>query len=189
MSTEMNDLFKALHPHVLQLHMRWAQFLGLFTVSDERMQLLSEVAPGFFRIVQDVLRDDAFISLGRLTDKSNSFGKPNLSLVALVEAAEESGDSALATSAGNLLSALLAKVDAIRKWRDKWLAHIDLMAALAPNPLPESRVMRGEFDEALALTRQLMDLFADYFSEPRYRYQAVILPGDAEALIRVLEAK
>jgi hypothetical protein len=189
MSTDLIDLFKALHSQVILLHIRWAQFLTLFCVSDERMQLLSATAPGFFRIVQDVLRDDAFISLSRLTDKSCTAGKPNLSLVTLVEAAEASGDTAIASQARALLNQLLVQVNAIRTWRNQWLAHTDRNTALSPNPFPDVKVNRGNIDEALDLTRQLMDLFAAHLSQPRCLYQSVLLPGNAEALIRVLEAQ
>ena len=72
----MLEAYKAIRPQVLQLHMRWAQFGFLFTVSDRRMIVLSNIAPGFFEIIKQVLRDDAFFALSRLTDNSNTSGLP-----------------------------------------------------------------------------------------------------------------
>jgi hypothetical protein len=187
MSVDLISMYRALHPHILIAHMRWKQYLILFSVSDERMQLLADSARGFFRIIQDVLRDNAFISLSRLTDKSLTAGKENLSFFALVEAAEMSGNIALATSAKSILNQLLERVESIRAWRNQWLAHLDLTEALASTPLPSHKVKRGDVDKALELTRQFMDLFADHLNQPRHDYQSFIIPGDAEALVKILE--
>lgn len=177
----------ALHPHVLQAHVRWSQFLSLFTQSDQQMLLLGQVAPTFFRLIQDALRDDAFIALSRLTDKSQTMGKGNLSLITLVEAAEATGDKPLAANLRSLMSQLLTKVAAIRAWRDKWLAHTDLAEALATAPLPSVKVQRGDIDDAFALTRQIISLVAQHLSKNPYPYDSVYMIGDANALIAALQ--
>jgi hypothetical protein len=110
MNAKMIETYNALYPHVLQLHVRWAQFRLLFTVNDKRMTVLSNAAPGFFAIIRDVLRDDAFISLSRLTDKSSTFGKNNLTLVTLVELAEKSDNHELASSTRSILGLLQERV-------------------------------------------------------------------------------
>ena len=187
MSPTTLEVFEALHKQVFQIHVRWAQFLALFTVSDDRMRFLSAVAPGFFRLLHDTLRDDAFISLGRLTDRSQTMGRDNLTLLTLVEAAEASGDASLSTPARSLLDQLLAAVPSIRTWRNQWLAHTDLQSALSPTPLPGVRVQRGDIDEALRFVREIMALFSRHFSREPYDYQTVVVIGDAEALVRVLQ--
>jgi hypothetical protein len=180
------ELYKGLHPQVLQAHVRWAQFLALFTVSDDRTQFIFRVAPWFFRLVQDTFRDDAFISLSRLTDRSQTAGKANLTLESLVDAAEASGQSALASAARALLAQLLVQVESIRIWRNKWLGHTDLAAGLASPPLPTAKVQRGDIDEALRLTREIMGLFAAHQGQLRYGYDSVIVIGDAKDLLKAL---
>jgi len=182
------DIFEALHSQVLQIHVRWAQFLALFTVSDERMKFLSAAAPGFFRLIYDTFRDDAFISLSRLTDRSQTLGRDNLTLVTLVEAAEASGNASLAVPARALLDKLLAVVPGIRTWRNQWLAHTDLQSALSPTPLPGIRVQRGHIDQALELVRELMALFSRNFSREPYDYLTIVVMGDAEAFVRALQS-
>jgi hypothetical protein len=186
MPTQLGDLVKGLHTHVLQAHVRWAQFLTLFTESGDRMVYIFRVAPWFFRLVQDTFRDDAFISLSRLTDKSQTAGKANLTLVSLVESAEASGLTAVTVPARVLLDKLLEQVESIRKWRDKWLAHTDLAAALASTPLPTAKVQRGDIDEALRLTREIMALFAAHLGQQRYGYDSVIVIGGAQDLLKAL---
>lgn len=180
------ELHEGLHPQVLQAHVRWAQFLTLFTASDDRMAFVFKVAPGFFRLVQDTFRDDAFIALSRLTDRSQSAGQANLTLFSLVEAAEAAGLSALAASARALLDQLLDRVASLRVWRNKWLAHTDLAAALASKPLETTRVQRGDIDEALRLTREVMALFATHLGQHEYGYGSVVVFGDAKDLLKAL---
>jgi hypothetical protein len=187
MDNPMLEVYKALHPQVLQLHVRWAQFLFLFSESDHRMTALTNIAPGFFAIVRDVLRDDAIISLGRLTDKSSTSNKGNLSLVTLVELAEKSSNAELAISARKLLLQLLERVENIRLWRNKWIAHTDLEQALLERPLPNTKIQRGDIDKALSLTRELMHLFAKQLSEQPVAYDRPIIVGDADVLARILE--
>ena len=186
MPSSLRDLLKGLHPQVLQAHVRWAQFLALFTASDDRMQFIYRVAPWFFRLVQDTFRDDAFITLSRLTDRSRTSGRTNLTLVSLVEAAEASGQAAIAAPARELLDKLLNQVESIRKWRDKWIAHTDLAEALSATPLPAAKVQRGDIDEAFRLTREIMALIASHLGQPRYHYESVIVIGGAEALLKAL---
>lgn len=183
----MFEVYKALHPQVLQLHIRWAQFRYLFTVSDKRMTVLTGLAPGFFAIIRDVLRDDAFISISRLTDRSSTRGKSNLSIVTLVELAEKSDNTELSSVARKLLDQLLARVENIRQWRDKWLAHTDFDQSILEQPLPSTKVKRGDIDEALRLIREIMHLFAAHLSQEPAQYDMPIVPGDAEVLARLLE--
>jgi hypothetical protein len=152
------------------------------------MTVLSNAAPGFFAIVRDVIRDDAFISLSRLTDQPRISGKENLSMITLVELAKDSGNLSLSSAAQLLLSQLLEHVDDIREWRNKWLAHTDLSQALLERPLPNTQVQRGEIDEALRLIRELMNLFVDHLSQERVIYELPIVPGDADVLARLLES-
>ena len=188
MTNTMLEIYNALYPQVLQLHIRWAQFRFLFTVSDERMTVLMNVAPGFFTIIKDVLRDDAIIALSRLTDKSSTSNKYNLSITTLVELAEISDHSELAISARKLLDQLVKRVENIRSWRDKWIAHTDLEQALSKQPLPNKKIQRRDIDEALRLIRELMNLFANHLSQPSVAYDLPIITGDADVLARILEA-
>jgi hypothetical protein len=188
MNAKIIEIYNKLYPHVLQLRIRWAQFRFLFTVSDKRMIILENTAPGFFAIIKDVLRDDAFISLSRLTDKSSTFGKNNLTLVSLVELAEKSDNVELASSARVLLEQLLNRVNNMRKWRDKWLAHTDFDQAILDRPLPDTGVQRGHVDDAIRLTTELMNLFAHHLAQKSFGNDLPIVPGDADVLARLLES-
>ena len=186
MTPSLDNLLDGIHPHVLQLNVRWTQYRILFTVSDARMRSLSGTANGFFRLVHDTLRDDAFVTLSRLTDKSHTFTQANLSLQTLVEALEASAPPAAAKQARGALNKLLTKVDAIRVWRNKWIDHIDQATALASSPLPSAPVARGDIDEAIELVNSVMTAVRAHLGRGPYDYQSVIVFGDANSLLKAL---
>jgi len=188
MNAKILEVYKALRPHVLQLHIRWAQFRFLFTVSDERMTILSNVAPGFFATVRDVLRDDAFISISRLTDDSSTRGKNNLTLVTLVELVESSDNNELAVSARLLLDQLHEQVQNMRKWRNQWLAHTDYDQAVLDRPLPEYGVQRVHVDNSIRMILDIMNLFASHLEQTPLGRELPIVVGDANVLAQLLES-
>lgn len=188
MNEEIIKVHQALQPHIFQLQGRWAQFRFLFTVSDKRMTVLFNVAPGFFGVVRDVFRDDVFISLSRLTDKHNTYGNSNLTLATLVELAKSSGNKELADSSKSLFEQLLEEVGNIRTWRNKWLAHTDYCQSLLAQPLAEFRVQRGQIDRSISLIIDLMNLFSKHLELPYMLKELPIIAGDADVLARILES-
>jgi hypothetical protein len=187
MPPDLPDYYRALRPHVIQLHVRWNQFLRLYTVSDARMQLLSRSASGFFGVIRDIIRDDAFISLSRLTDKTVVAGRENLCFQGLADAVDATVGGELSQSVRSLLDKLLAKVSGMRLYRNRLLAHIDLQRALQYDPPPLAKVQRGDIDEALSLTRDIMNAVAAHLGESPTFYEDVIVSGDADSLVGVLE--
>jgi hypothetical protein len=187
MTEKVKEYYKAIQRQVIRPHARWNQFLELFTVSDSQMVLLSTTAPGFFGIVRDVIRDDAFITLSRPTDNATTSGQENLTLVALVEIIEAEVGGGLAQTTRTLLNDLLAKVSGIRLWRNKVIAHIDLQRALQYDPEPLTKVQRGDIDEAFRLIRQILNEVAAGLGEPETFYEGVVVAGDARSLVQALQ--
>ena len=187
MTEKVKEYYKAIQRQVIRPHARWNQFLELFTISDSQMALLSKTAPGFFGIVRDVIRDDAFITLSRLTDKATTSGQENLTLVALVELIEAEVGGSIASNARTLLNDLLAKVSGIRLWRNKVIAHIDLQRALQYDPDPLAKVQRGDIDDAFRLIRQILNEVAAHLGEPETYYEGVVVAGNAKSLVYALQ--
>jgi len=185
---DVSVLFEPLHREILQAHARWKVFRQLFTTSDARMRLLNETAPGFFAIVKDVIRDDAFVALSRLTDKSQTAGKKTLSLYRLVDSLESHCDAGFVSDAQNRLAELATLVKEIRNWRHRKLAHIDLATALEYRPQPLGPVTRGTIDDALAKAAELMNSILGYYKIAPILYDAVYFAGDADVLLSRLEA-
>lgn len=79
----LGPLYHALYNEVTWLHAKWKQYRLLFAESQERVDLLNDVAGFFFLLIQDVLWEDIILHIARLTDPPQSVGKDNLTLLRL----------------------------------------------------------------------------------------------------------
>jgi len=77
---EFGQVYHALCDEVQWLYVKWHEYRKPYATSRERLDLLNSAAPFFFRVVQDVLWDDALLHLARLTDHPKSAGKPNMTV-------------------------------------------------------------------------------------------------------------
>ncbi len=65
------------------------EYKKLYAVSELRVSLLNEIAPSFFRLIQDMLWDQMILSLARLTDPYVKGSNRNLSAHVLQKLATE----------------------------------------------------------------------------------------------------
>lgn len=169
---------------VAGLHIKWATYLDLF---DQRknIDLFSATAPGFFRVVEEALRMDMIMSVGRLLDPPQSVGRANLSLSRLVTELNPHCDE-------GFLALLRAEVEAVRthcnqfkEWRNRRISHNDLNTALKSQPLPA--IQRSYVEEALRRIENLLNRIALHFRESETRFTMPIIRGPAKDLIFWLE--
>ena len=85
MSQELRKVYDALDDEIGWIHAKWQIFRQVYGKDKQRVDLLNEFAPVFFRICQDALLDDVLLSLSRLLDRPDMGGRKNLSLEFLVE--------------------------------------------------------------------------------------------------------
>ena len=78
-------IFKRLAAELTFIYLTWSVWKELFTVSSQRVELMNQLAPGFFVLAQDALVQDLILRFCRLCDPSRSFGHDNLSLRRLVD--------------------------------------------------------------------------------------------------------
>jgi hypothetical protein len=86
MGAPLGEVYSALWQEVAVAHFYWKEYVELFGTKHERITLLNETAPHFFRMLQDELWETSLLHLARLTDPANSFGKQdksNLTIQAL----------------------------------------------------------------------------------------------------------
>ena len=136
--TAPKELFEHLHRQVYLLASRWAVYCQLFDSGPDSIQLLNTSGRGVFALLQQLILDDAILSLCRLTDPPASGGgkdKQNASIRQLVDLAEgyQPGIKDEITPA---VAALDMHVANIRVHRSKSLAHSDIQHAFEIEQLP-----------------------------------------------------
>src|SRR5580692_4025542 len=87
MGEALGELYSALWQEVATLHFHWKEYVELFGTKSERIALLNDVAPHFFRMIQDGMWETSLLNLTRLTDPTatrvGKEQKPNLTVRAL----------------------------------------------------------------------------------------------------------
>src|SRR5687768_14232414 len=83
MGEPLGHQFAALREELILLYFNWNEYLTLYGVGPDRIELLNRTAPQFFRLVQDSLWERILLHIARLIDPSQSMGradKANLTL-------------------------------------------------------------------------------------------------------------
>ena len=184
---ELADVFEELHQQISWLHANWLIFEQLFATGEERVELLNEFAPIFFRLCQDSFSDNVILSIARLTDPPKSAGKDTLSFEQLIAKVDSAKYPDLRSTLSQQFTDLKTSCQSIRNVRNRRLAHNDLLIALSldPNPLPD--ILKDEVDDILRRIRELMNAVWAYFNPDSELGYDVIMPNDGEAIVAALE--
>ena len=123
--SDLLSAFEAIEDDVLWLHAKWKIYRQLFAKSERRINLLNDFAPDFFQVVHDSVLYDIFLTISRLTDPAETWGKKNLTFQRLIRMLEADGRQELVNKLTPVLKTAEKKCEAIRPWRNKWIAHKD----------------------------------------------------------------
>jgi AbiU2 len=173
------------------IHLRWKMYRQVFGTSPERIDLVNEFAPAFFRVVQETLADVVFLGIARLVDPVKSMGKANLVLEQLIVAVDgHDGGLADRLKLRDKLVDVRAMCEVFIKRRKKRLAHNDLETMLTKGAdgdlLP--LISRQHVEDALEGIRHYMNTVQNHFENGSTLYEHVITPpGDGEAIVSHLQ--
>ena len=180
MGSMLGPLYFELSNQVAWLHLKWQQYLALFAKDPGRVDLLNRAAPLFFWILQKTLLDDVLLHLARLTDPPRSAGRDTLTIRRLPGLVEDAGDKVVVQE---LLELTLERCQFAREWRNRRLAHIDLLTLRKQHPEPLPDASRRDVENALQATRNLLNWFEGHYRDGEVIYGVLREPGDADSLI------
>lgn len=191
---DINEVYEPLFHDVCHLHRKWKLYCQLYASSESVVDLLSNSAPGFFRISHDLLVDDLLLSISRLTDQKQTLGKSNLTLDRLVHSVDTKKYQQLRQDVERLFSDARVKSGFAKDQRNKRIAHSDLSTKLQASLL--SSFTRANIEDALKAIRTVMNAVELHFNTPLYShgvnvaYVEYLSPfyADAQPLISRLRA-
>ena len=169
-------LYKSLHQQVSNLHMYWKVYRQLYAKSSKRVDLLNETGPLVFYILQGLLIDEVTLAFCRITDPVRSAGKATHSLTRLIARVDGRTYPILKRDLQNLLDDLKTRVKPFRDRRNKAIAHSDLGITLKITKSILPGVSRKEVEDALVVTRKLMNRYEHEFKLNHTAFEHVILP-------------
>lgn len=147
----LGDDFGNTYYHIVsewsELWLLWKQFRNLFCQGPERVTLLNNCGAAFFARVDSTFLESTFLSICRLSDPVESFGKPNLTVRRLPQFANfESQKSKM----DELLEDIAIKSKFARDWRNRRISHSDYHLKLSTEeatPLKSATIR--EVDDAI----------------------------------------
>jgi hypothetical protein len=181
---EAKRVYDELRQDLIRLHANWQIYKQLFTVSEERYEILNSTAPGFFRLIQDVLVDNAVVSLSRLTDPARF-----TSFARLVKELKGQVDHSFLESLRADLAALQSACEDIRQHRHKRVAHKVARGAPpqvtnTPDRLPT--LTRKKIEGSISAMAAFMNKVLGQFESVEQLFDPIVR-GDAEALVFFLQ--
>jgi len=180
---ELGSVYDALHNEYAWLIVKWRQFVELYGITSERVDLLNRAAGLFFRVVQDSLFEDVLLTLARFTDTPRSMGEVNLTIQALPPLVR---DPVLRDDMEALTGAARVATDFARDWRNRRIAHRDLALAVKGEAQPLALATRSQVEEALKAVSRVLNRVHEFYFESEIRYDIISLATDAVSLLYVL---
>ena len=187
MGEDLGRLYSALWQSLATTFFYWSEYVVLFGTKPERIQLLNQAAPHFFRMLQDELWDNSLLHLARLTDRASSPGKgarTNLTIEALPPLIV---DAELRGNVSRLIAEATRKTDFCRDWRNRRIAHSDLMLALEQPTTPLAGASRLQVKDALNAIADVLNAIANHFFQSETFFDLDVSNGGALSLLYVLD--
>jgi hypothetical protein len=146
---EIRDACADLYDDVVMLHVKWQFYRELFQEPDNA-EVVSNRARAFFQTVEESLRADMLMTICRLSDPSRSLARVNLSFAILL------GKCAQVPKVDNLVTAFQASCGKVRLYRNRYLGHNNLGAAVRIKEHLIPGVGPSDIDEILRLAREIL---------------------------------
>ena len=135
---EIREAFMWLAHDVVALHRKWDLYLGLFG-KPESFQVVTQL-PQPFNLIEESLRTDITMLIGRLSD-SAKFGKDeNISFRALLEFYSDDG------TLEQLVADFVQNCKPVTQNRHKLVAHTDKLAKLSADQAMIPQIKKSDID-------------------------------------------
>lgn len=187
MGAELGEIYSELWQQLCALHRKWGEYVALYGTNPQRVELLNETAPAFFRTVQDCLWEDTLLHIARITDSPSTYGKENLSFLRIPSLVPDPHHCAQLKV---LVEKAVSATAFARDWRNRRLAHRDLMLALNRPTEPLAATSRAHVNDALLALGEVLNLLSDHYlkSTTVFEFAAEPTAGGASTLLYYLRA-
>jgi hypothetical protein len=183
MGEQLGIQYSALWREVVVLYFYWLEYIDLFGTKPERIQLLNQAAPRFFRMIEDELWEARLLHLARLTDPPQSGGKFNLTIRNLPNLITDAG---LKAQTADLIEAAIKATEFCRDWRNRHIAHRDLNLALHGPAQELASGSRAQVRAAMEAIANVLNAVARFFDIRVTGFEHAMRREGAYTLLHVL---
>lgn len=185
MGDPLGGYFFLLSQEIVHLHFKWQEFIRLFGEDPANIDILNQAAPLFFKTVQDIWIQDIMLHIARLTDppESGRKGKTNFTLMRLPQLIDK---PELNKQITEKLEDLKSKIQRLRDWRNRRIAHRDLELMFGGSSLLPT-VGRQYLEEVLQAIRDVMNTIENKYMGSSTYFEDVTTQGSVRSLLFYLE--
>jgi hypothetical protein len=176
------EIHKQLGNEISTIAVKFDQFSQLYLNGQETLNLLAKAAPLYFEFTGESLIRDIVMSIARLSDHAQTMNKDNLTFARLSN--ELTGQCKAHFDAE--LKHLQNRMEKIKLWRNKHLAHNDLNHSLNRVALPN--LDYDNIKECVKISVVLLNVVNAYTGESQTLYDQVVQSGGASALLVHLQS-
>lgn len=162
MGEPLGELYSALWQQLTLLYYKWGDYIALYGTDENRIDLLNKTGSNFFRTIQDCLWEDKLLHLTRITDSSRSAGKDNLSIQRFSKLVI---DPIQRAKLDVLVESAIKATAFARDWRNRRIAHRDLLLALNQPTEPLAIASRKHVTDALSAIGQVLNFISNTYME------------------------
>ena len=173
---EIRDIFIRLCQDVVSLNQKWQLYTDLFTDPDVTA-LLSNIARGAFQVIEETLRNDMTMLIGRLCDPAISGGHKNISLRALLEQAPT------IPGLDKKVEDFIGACKTVERHRNKAVAHNDLDTFILPHKNPLPGIMRGQVNEIVGKAGEILNFVVQRYDDCDLAFDFLVGVGGVDHLI------
>ena len=155
----------------------WRSYQQLFG-DPKHVTLMRETAPFFFGLHQRLLKDGILLSIQKLLDPAHpSRGGKSATLEMLLHGLPRSANATVTRRLRKRLDLMRKECEAIKDWRNREGAHLDLPTVLiqAPEPKVRLRVVKHVIKE---MTEFLSEFASEFYPDMTYVVEETELDGD-----------
>lgn len=160
LGNDFGKLYNSLYNEVVWINFKWLEYKELFGKKESRVEMLNKTAPFLFFVIQKTLWENILLGIARITDPAKMYGKSNVTIKALPDFI---ADESFKEKIKEKIESINSKSNFCRDWRNRWIAHKDLLLSINENAEPLSHASRKQVDESLEMIFELINKIEDKY--------------------------
>lgn len=170
---ELGLIYNRLYNEILLIHHKWSEFETLYGRDDETIELMTDIAPFFFWVVQYNLFNDVILSITRITDPIKSVGKNNLTIRLLPTLIDDEIKDKITL----LIDSIVQESSFCRDRRNRIISHLDKDLAITRSANPLEIANRDKVNDLLKKFQYLINKIAGHYFKSQIYFGSTYSQG------------
>jgi hypothetical protein len=181
---EFGPLYDSIYNEFVWLSIKWEEYKELYGKKESRIGILNQAAPHFFYMIEQVLWENILLGLCKLTDPPKMRNKKNATSRAIVNFID---NDVLKKNIELKINELMESTEFCRDWRNRNIAHKDLLLATDKNATPLQIANRKKLNIAFSIFQEIINLIEEYYFKSTTIFDMINIHTGSVSLLYVLD--